>query len=102
MYHFDRWQGLIESAQSERALESVLEDYAASILPSDIAPLPPVVHRVIATPDSDIAGHAVDLVRAVLDYSGDPDAEVVLREMAQTFVAASHRLGQLKYWHAKP
>lgn len=102
MYHFDRWRSLIESAQSEGALENALKKYADSILPSDIAMLPPVVHEVIARPCDDIPGHAIDLVRAMLAFSGEHDAEVVMRELTQTFVATSHRLGQIKYRDLKP
>lgn len=95
MYQFERWRNEIQSAASESDVASALRKYAASILPSDIAALPPAVHEVLSRADADIPGNAVELVRQELRFHGDAEARAVLNEIAHTFIVASSRLGQI-------
>lgn len=102
MYHYERWRHLIQAAQDEEAVARVISEYAHSLLPSDIAFLPKAVHNVLSHPEVDIAGHAVDLVRVELAYTGDAEAAAVLHQITTTFIAASNRLGQIRHRSQPP
>ena len=95
VYHYERWRHLIQAAQDDEAVAQVIRDYAHSLLPSDIALMPPKVHEVLARPDADIPSHALELVRLELAFVGDEEATSVLHQITTTFIAASNRLCQI-------
>ena len=96
MYHFDRWKNEIQSAGSEQALAKVIKSYSASLLPSDVSDLPQEVHRILVSPDADLAGAAVELLQQELKFRGSDEARRVLNEISHTFVVASTRLSAIR------
>jgi hypothetical protein len=96
MHRFERWRANILQAETRLAIMHVVRDYCACVLPSELSKLPSTSQRAVANAPQDIAGAAVTLLRDELGFSGDEDTAALMREMAQTFGAASARLAHLE------
>jgi hypothetical protein len=96
MHRFISWRTNILKARTRQEVLGVIRDYVACVLPSESSKLPQASQAAIADAASDIAGAAVTLLRDELRFSGDEETAELMREMAQTFTAASARLAQIE------
>jgi hypothetical protein len=95
MHQFQRWRANILKASTRLEVMQVVRDYVACVLPSELSKLPPTSQSAVADAATDIAGAAVTLLRDELRFSGDEDTAALMREMTQTFTAASARVAHL-------
>ena len=95
MHKFERWRAAILKAGTRAQVLQVVRDYVACVLPSELSKLPLTSQHAVADAATDIAGAAVTLLRDELQFSGDEETAALMREMTQTFSAASARLAHL-------
>ena len=96
MHQFQRWRANILKARTREEVAHVVRDYVACVLPSEILKLPQASQVAVADAATDIAGAAVTLLRDELGFTGDEDTGALMREMVQTFTAASARVAHLE------
>jgi hypothetical protein len=84
----------IRQAQSVPQVQSIVQEYLASIVPSDMSRLPADCVRAASV--ADIPGGAVYLIRAELVFRGEAEAANLLHEIAHIFAAASQRIGVIE------
>jgi hypothetical protein len=95
-YRFQRWKSHIEGAQSEAELVTVLTEYCATFLPSDLAQLPEDCPPCMLEAPEDIPARALDFTRCELKAQHGTRAADLLHEIALSFKAASEKLGRLR------
>jgi hypothetical protein len=95
MHQFQRWRANILKATTAQDVAQVVREYVACVLPSELSKLPQSSQSAVADAAADLAGAAVTLLRDELRFSGDPETAALMREMTQTFTAASARLAHL-------
>ena len=95
MHQFQRWRANILKAKTRQEVLQVVRDYVACVLPSEILKLPLTSQNAVADATADIAGAAVTILRDELRFSGDEETQALMREMTQTFAAASARVAHL-------
>jgi hypothetical protein len=95
MHHFERWRANIVKANTRLEVLNVVRQYISSVLPSELSKLPQTSQSAVNDAATDIAGAAVTLLRDELRFSGDEDTAALMREMTQTFTAASARVAHL-------
>jgi hypothetical protein len=96
MHSFLKWRDRLQVAPDSRAVNAVIRDYVSGLVPSDVNGLPQTCQIAITASPADIQAAAVTLLHAELIYAGDPHTAAFLHEIAQTFAAASVRLGQVQ------
>jgi hypothetical protein len=95
MHQFQRWRANILKANTRQEVLQVVRDYIACVLPSELLKLPVTSQSAISDASADPAGSAVILLRDELRFSGDEETHALMREMSQTFNAASARIAHL-------
>lgn len=90
MHTFVLWKDSLIDARTVRDVVRVIRDYLASIRPEDSEGLPPACQDALSV--DDIADSALVLIRAEIQFVGDPVIAALLHEVAETFVAASNRI----------
>jgi hypothetical protein len=92
---FEEAQAAIAHARTKEEVHSLLRACIARIDPVTVRALPMGCQLLLEEP-IDIPGAALELRRYELRYTGSPEAGVLLREIAQTFVAAASRLANIE------
>jgi hypothetical protein len=96
MHRPERWKPLLMDATSEAMVASIIHDYVETLLPSERGKLPPACQRAVDNAPNDVAGSAVILTREELAFRGDGETAELLRDIAQTLIAATNRIAQIR------
>jgi hypothetical protein len=96
MHQFHQWRAHILKANTTSEVGQVVREYIACVLPSELLKLPQTSQSAVADAATDIAGAAVTLLRDELRFSGDEETSALMRELTQTFAAASARVAHLE------
>jgi hypothetical protein len=95
MHQFQRWRANILKANTRQEVMQVMREYIACLLPSELLQMPVSSQNALADAAVDLAGAAVTLLRDELRFEGDEETHALMREMSQTFNAASARIAHL-------
>ena len=96
MYRFTRWQPLLSAAGSEEDVIRIINEYLATLLPAELALLPPSCRIAPVSHPHEIGDAAVTLSHCDLKTSHDDPGAKLLHEMAHTFAYAQTRLRDLR------
>jgi hypothetical protein len=92
---YARWQSLIQIAPSEEAVIALVRRYLGTLTETEMERLPFEFRPTLPSTRDEVAGWAVQLVRAEMKYSGEEAAAELLHQMAVVFSEASTRFARL-------
>jgi hypothetical protein len=90
-----RWQSLIQVAPNEDAVIALVRRYLGTLSETQFQRMPADFRPSLPSTREEVAGWAVQMVRAEMKFSGDSEAAALLRQMAIVFSEASTRFAQL-------
>lgn len=85
----------VQASDSRLGVSRALEGLLAQLLPSEMAALPGRVGDLLTSDPAAVPYSALDLTRIELDYRGDAEVAILLRDIAHVYVLASNRLSSL-------
>ena len=92
MHRLERWRPVIQGSTTETQLLTVMREYCASWLPSELAELPEGAPPCRVDSAEDIAGLAVEFTAYELKFDGPAPVKAMLHDMALVFTAAAQHL----------
>jgi hypothetical protein len=92
MHRLERWRPVIQGATTENQLITVMREYCASWLPSELAELPEDAPRCRVESAEDIIGLALEFTAYELKFDGPLAVKSMLHDMALVFTAAAQHL----------
>ena len=90
MYHFHHWRAQIQDAYSESAIARIVQDYGLTLSPVMVESLPEACREALSDPN--LSHAALTLLQAEMGFKGPPEVKALLREIANTYAAASVRV----------
>ena len=95
MQQHPRWLNLIQVAPTDGDVLALVRKYLGTLSDVEFSRLPERCRPTLPSDREDIAGWAVELVKAEMKYSGPADASELLHQMATIFSGASTRFARL-------
>ncbi|HET7730754.1 MAG TPA: hypothetical protein VFK48_12040 [Usitatibacter sp.] len=95
MEPYERWQPLLNRTSTEEEVLRVLREYVQTLLPSDLALLPPGLRLLFETPQ-EVESSAVALTQQDVRTPSDEPSSRLLNELAHTFACAQSRLREMR------
>jgi hypothetical protein len=92
---YARWQSLIQIAPSEDAVIALVRRYLGTLSEAEMMRVPSEIRPSLPSTRDEVAGWAVQLVRAEMKFTGDPEVADLLHQMAVVFSEASTRFARL-------
>jgi hypothetical protein len=92
---FARWQSLIQVAPTNEDVIALVRRYMGTLSEAEVLRMPRDCRPTLPTTREEVSGWAVEMVRAEMQFAGDPTAGALLHQMSVIFAEATTRFAQL-------